>query len=157
MGIVIRTSKEHVDWERVSDLLAYFGLSHETAATQKTIFERSYAVAFAYDGDQLIGCGRALSDGIAQAAIYNIALDEAYHGSQIGRAIIDSLLKQVEGCTVILYTHPKTVALYEKFGFRRQKTGMVRLCKPLDQVKWMEDTGFLLPEHYRFFDNEYEK
>ena len=25
---------------------------------------------------------------------------------------------------VILYTHPKTVSMYEKMGFRRQKTGM---------------------------------
>lgn len=157
MGIEIRTSKEQVDWEGVSRLLSYFGLSHEDGATQKIIFERSYAVAFAYDGDTLIGCGRALSDGIAQAAIYNIALDEAYHGKQAGRAIIESLLEQVKGCTVILYTHPKTVALYEKFGFRRQKTGMVRLSKPDDEVKWMEETGFLLPEHYRFHDNEYEK
>lgn len=157
MGIEIRTSLEGVDWERVSSLLACFGLSHEDAPTQQLIFERSYAAAFAYDGDKLIGCGRALSDGIVQAALYNIALEEAYHGKQTGRALINSLLEQVKGCTVILYTHPKTVGLYEKFGFRRQKTGMVKLSKPTEEAKWMEDTGFLLTEHYRFGDNEYEK
>lgn len=157
MGLEIRTSKEQVDWEGVSRILSFYGLSHLDAATQKTVFERSYAVAFAYDGDRLIGCGRALSDGIAQAAIYNIALEEGYHGRQIGRAIINSLLEQVKGCNVILYTHPQTVALYEKFGFRRQKTGMVKFNKSAEETKWMEDTGFLLPEHYRFHDNVYEQ
>lgn len=157
MGIGIRTSREGIDWEKVSSLLSYFGLSQEDGATHKLIFERSYAVAFAYDNDKLIGCGRALSDGIAQAAIYNIALEEAYHGKQVGRGIINSLLEQVEGCTVVLYTHPKTVGLYEKFGFRRQKTGMVRLNKSPEEAKWMEETGFILTEGYRFGDNEYER
>ena len=157
MGIQIRTTIENIDWERISELLAHFGLSHDDAATQKLVFERSYAVAFVYDGDRLIGCGRALSDGICQAAIYNIALDEAYQGHQLGRAIVDSLLEQVKGCTVVLYTHPQTVALYERLGFRRQKTGMVILNKTEEEEKWMEEVGFLLPPYYRFGDNEYER
>lgn len=157
MSIEIRTSKVNVDWERVSFLLQHFGLSHEDAERQKLIFERSYAVAFAYDEELLIGCGRALSDGICQAAIYNIAVDSGYHGKQIGRAMIDSLISQLQGCTIILYTHPQTVALYEKFGFRRQKTGMVLLQKEQEEVEWMEKEGFLLPLAYRFGDNSYEQ
>ncbi len=156
MGIEIRTSKENVDWDRISNILRHFGLSHEDGARQKLIFERSYAVAFAYEGDLLIGCGRALSDGICQAAIYNIAVDPLYHGKQIGRVIIDSLISQLQGCTIILYTHPQTVALYEKFGFRRQKTGMVLLQKEQKEVEWMEKEGFLLPKAYRFGDNPHE-
>jgi len=156
MGIRISTSKENVNWKKVSELLAYFGLSHENAETTELIFKRSYAVTFAYDEEQLIGCARALSDGIKQAAVYNIALDEAYHGQQIGRKIIESIIEQVKGCTIILYTHPKTVAMYEKFGFRRQKTGMVYL-NDQEEAEWMQETGFLLPENYRFLDNEYEQ
>lgn len=80
-----------------------------------------------------------------------------YQGKQIGRRIIDFILKQVKDCTVILYTHPKTIALYEKIGFRRQKTGMVILNKPEDQEAWMEEEGFILPRNYRFGDNQYEQ
>jgi ribosomal protein S18 acetylase RimI-like enzyme len=156
MGIEIRTSKDNVNWERVSLILQNAGLSHEAAERQKLIFEHSYAVAFAYDGDLLIGCGRALSDGICQAAIYNIAVDPLYHGKQIGRAVIEALISQLQGCTIILYTHPQTIALYEKFGFRRQKTGMVLLQKEQNEVEWMEKEGFLLPKAYRFGDNTYE-
>lgn len=157
MSITIRTEKENIDWQRVSDILTYYGLSRYDAATQKLIFERSYAVAFAYDDNYLIGCARALSDGICQAAIYNVALEESYQGRQIGRALIESLMKQVEGCTVVLYTHPQTIALYETLGFRRQKTGFVRFNKTEEELQWMEDSGFLLPRHYRFEDNDYER
>ncbi len=156
MDIEIRTTMENVDWSRVSSILDHYGLSHEAADIQRTIFERSYAVAFVYDGDLLVGCGRALSDGISQAAIYNVALEEAYHGRQLGRAIIEALIEQVKNCTIILYTHPQTIALYEKLGFRRQKTGFVMLNKSRQQEEWMEQEGFLLPQHYRFGDNKFE-
>jgi ribosomal protein S18 acetylase RimI-like enzyme len=143
----LRTTTEGVDWERVAALLAHFGLSHDDAQTQRTIFERSYAVVFAYDKDLLVGCGR-------QAAIYNIALDEAYQGRQAGRAIVESLKEQLKGCTITLYTHPQTVALYEKLGFRRQKTGMVIFAQEPEAFHWMEEVGFLLPSGYRFPDTE---
>ena len=154
LSLTLRTTCEGIDWERVAALLAHFGLSRDDAATQRTIFERSYAVVFAYDGDRLVGCGRAISDGVRQAAIINIALDEAYHGRQGGRAIIESLKAQLKGCTITLYTHPQTVALYEKLGFRRQKTGMVILCQAPEVERWMEEVGFLLPRGHRFPDTE---
>ena len=37
--------------------------------------------------------------------------------------IVDELLKQVAGCNVILYTHPKHLGLYEHWGFSKMKTG----------------------------------
>lgn len=116
-----------------------------------------HAVAFICDGDKIVGCGRALSDGVCQAAIYNVALRPAYQGNGLGRAIVDSLVEQVKGCTIILYTHPQTLAMYEKFGFRRQKTGFVMFAGDEEQQKWLEEEGFLLPDGYRFGDNEYER
>jgi hypothetical protein len=46
--------------------------------------------------------------------------------------------------------------MYEKFGFRRQKTGFVIFDEPEDKLQMMEEVGFMLPEGYRFHDNEYE-
>ena len=156
MNIKLRTDKENIDWQAVADLLSYYGLSQLDADTQKKVFENSAVVAFLYDGDRLIGCGRALSDGICQAAIYNIALAKEYRGMGLGRKLIDSILEQVKGCVTVLYTHPKTVAMYEKFGFRRQKTGMVILSDDPEKLAFFEKTGFVLPKHYRFGDSEYD-
>lgn len=156
MRIKIKTNRINIDWKAVAELLSYYGLSSLDADTQKMVFENSYAVAFAYDGDKLIACGRALSDGICQAAMYNIAVNESYHGKGIGRLIIGTLLEQVRGCTVTLYTHPRTIALYEKFGFRRLKTGMTLFAAPGHALDYLEETGFLFPEKFRFNDNEYD-
>ena len=79
MSIRLVTDKENVDYQAVADILDHFGLSHFDAATEEKIFKNSYATAFIYDGGQGVGCARAISDGVCQAAIYNVALlEEGY-------------------------------------------------------------------------------
>ena len=70
-----------------------------------------------------VGTRRAISDGICQAAIYNIAVKDECRGNGLGKIILDQLLKRVKGCNVILYTHPKYIGLYEHWGFSKMKTG----------------------------------
>ena len=41
-----------------------------------------------------------------------------------------------------LIYHPRTVAMYEKFGFRRQKTGMAIYQGNADDLKRMERLAF---------------
>lgn len=156
MSIEIRTTTENIDWQAVSELLKSVHLSQLDAEAQRRVFENSGVVSFLYDENRLIGCGRALTDGIAQAAVYNIALAEEYRGRGLGRKLIESILEQVKGCVVILYTHPQTIAMYEKFGFRRQKTGMVIFPGGQERIDVMDGMGFLLPEGHRFNDNEYD-
>lgn len=141
MDCQFKTTTESVDWAGVAAILSHFGLSQLDPETQKKVFERSYAVVFVYDGETLIGCGRALSDGVCQAAIYNIALDERYHGRGLGKEIIRRLIKQVSMCNIILYTHPKTVSLYEHLGFRRMKTGMAMYRQ--DHIEELEKMEFI--------------
>ncbi len=150
--ITYKITKEGIHWQEVADVLRRSGLSDRSAKDQETIFTNSYAVVFVYDKGRIVGVGRALSDGVCQAAIYNIALDEEYQGYGIGRKLIELLLDQVKGQNVILYTHPRTVALYEKMGFRRNKTAMSIFHGSEDSLNWMKKEGFLLPEKYRFVD-----
>lgn len=137
----IQYNTEAVDWDIVSGLLSHFGLSQLDGETQKQVFENSYAVVFVFDNDRLVGFGRAISDGICQAAIYNIALDEEYHGKGLGKEIINNLVKQVSHCNIILFTHPDTVSLYEHLGFRRMKTGMAMYQQ--EKVHELEKMNFI--------------
>lgn len=138
MSYKIQKTTENINWSKVAELLSHFGLSSLDAKTQKEVFERSYAVVFLFDKEELIGFGRAISDGICQAAIYNIALDERYHGKGLGRKIINELIEQVKQCNIILYTHPKTIEFYEKLGFLKMKTGMAMYKKDhLEELKKM--------------------
>lgn len=118
----IKTDIEGIDFNQVSELLSGFRLCDLNGETLKRVFENSYAKVFFVEAGEVIGVGRAISDGITQAAIYNIAVRIDYQGQGIGKKIIDELLKQVEGCNVILYTHPKHFGLYEHWGFQRLKT-----------------------------------
>jgi ribosomal protein S18 acetylase RimI-like enzyme len=74
--------------------------------------------------DQLVGFGRAISDGAYQAAIYDCAVSEAYQGRGLGKLIIKELLAKIPGCNVILYATPGKEGFYEKLGFRKMKTGL---------------------------------
>ncbi|WP_459480737.1 GNAT family N-acetyltransferase [Clostridium saccharoperbutylacetonicum] len=141
MGYKIQKTTENINWLKVSELLSYFGLSDLDAETQQKVFERSYAVVFLFDDEELIGFGRAISDGICQAAIYNIALDERYQGKGLGEKIIDELIEQVKQCNIILYTHPKTIEFYEKLGFSKMKTGMAMYNK--DHLEELKNMGFI--------------
>lgn len=138
MSYKIQKTTESINWSKVAEILSHFGLSDLDAETQQEVFERSYAVVFLFDNEELIGFGRAISDGICQAAIYNIALDERYQGKGLGREIINELIEQVKQCNIILYTHPKTIEFYEKLGFSKMKTGMAMYKKDhLEELKKM--------------------
>lgn len=156
MNITYKTLKENINWQEVSEVLERSHLSVHPANVQETIFMNSYAVVFVYDDDHIVGVARALSDGVCQAAVYNVALDEEYQGNGIGREMIRRLLEQLQGQNVILYTHPQTVAMYEKFGFRRAKTAMELFSGSIESLEWMDEVGFFLPVEYRFCD-EYKR
>ena len=121
----IQTKTEGINFSEVCDILAYHGLSNFDVETQKRVFNNSYAVVFVIENNKVIGVGRAISDGICQAALYNIALDKEHCGMGLGKIIVDELLKQVKGCNVILYTHPKWIELYKHWGVEQMKTGYV--------------------------------
>lgn len=124
MNIIIRNDCRYGNWQRIADLMSQFGISDVPPEVHQKAFENSYSVTFLYDKDKFIGFGRCISDGVSQAAIYNIGVDPEYHGHGLGRLIMKDLLKAVEHCNVILYTHPDKVSFYQHLGFRRMKTGM---------------------------------
>lgn len=117
------TSTDGIDFDEVNEILHFYGLSKLDTEHQKQVFENSFAVVFLLINGRVVGTGRAISDGICQAAIYNIAVKDEYRGNGLGKIILDQLLKQIKGCNVILYTHPKHIGLYEHWGFSKMKTG----------------------------------
>lgn len=141
MGIIIQQHCDDINWQEVADLLAFYGLSSFDVITQEQVFKRSYAVVFLLENNHVVGVGRALSDGICQAAIYNIALAKHLHGQQYGRLIVDKLIEQVKDCNIILYTHPQTVEFYKNLGFDLMKTGMA--IYQTDHRQQMKEMGFI--------------
>jgi ribosomal protein S18 acetylase RimI-like enzyme len=116
----------NINWEEVREVIAKAGLStHETPLTKKA-FENSYLKVFVFDNDKLIGTGRAISDGVYQAGIYDIAVLPEYQSKGIGKRIMDTLHKNLEGFNIILYARPTAVDFYRKLGYSRMLTGMAK-------------------------------
>lgn len=118
------------DWKVVSETLKRVGMAYEEPDVHKKAFEASHTVVFVCRDSQLIGFGRAISDGAYQAAIYDIAVVPEFQKMGVGRMIMEKLLERLCGCNVILYANPGKEEFYRKFGLRKMKTGMALFRYP---------------------------
>ncbi|SFD01885.1 GNAT family N-acetyltransferase [Clostridium uliginosum] len=124
MNLKIQYNCLNIDWNYVSTLLKNVGMAYFEGEVHKKAFENSHTVVFVFDDDKLIGFGRAISDGAYQAAIYDIAVLPEYQGKKVGAIIVNSILKYIPQCNVILYAAPGKEIFYEKLNFKKMKTGM---------------------------------
>jgi ribosomal protein S18 acetylase RimI-like enzyme len=124
MNLKIQYNCLNVNWSCVSMILKEVGMGYFEGEVHKKAFENSHTVVFVFNDDKLIGFGRAISDGVYQAAIYDVAVLPEYQGKNIGTKIINSILQCIPTCNTILYASPGKEKFYEKFNFRKMKTGM---------------------------------
>jgi len=124
MELTISNECAGVDWREVAAILRSVGMGVYAPEQHQKAFEASHATVFVYDNGRLIGFGRAISDGVYQAALYDCAVATDQQGRGVGRKIVERLLARVEGCNVILYASPGKEGFYEQHEFRRMKTGM---------------------------------
>ena len=124
MKLNIKQNCSNVDWNLIPKILELGGMGFHEASVHQKAFENSASVIFAFDVDKLIGFGRAISDEVYQAAIYDVAVLPDYQGRAIGRLIIETIVKSLPGCNFILYATPGKDKFYEKLNFRKMKTAM---------------------------------
>lgn len=124
MSISLQNNCSNINWNEVVEILKTVGMSYTTNEIHKKSFENSHTTIFAFDDDKLIGFGRAISDGVRQAAIYDVAIIPEYQGKGIGKLILDSIVNELPQCNFILYASPGKELFYEKLNFRKLKTGM---------------------------------
>jgi len=75
----------------------------------------------AYDGEQLVGFGRLVSDGILHAMIYELIVLPQYQGQGIGGEILGMLVEKSREAGVRdiqLFSARGKRDFYEKRGFR---------------------------------------
>jgi GNAT superfamily N-acetyltransferase len=129
MPIEILYDAAKINWKTVAETLKSAGMAHFSPEIHQKAFESSHTVVFAFENNRLVGCGRALSDGVYQAAFYDIAVLPECQGHGVGRRIVEALLARVGHCNVILYATPGKEPLYQKHGWRRMRSGMARFVR----------------------------
>ena len=82
----------------------------------------------AWDAHRLVGCGRVLTDYVYRASIWDVIVDAAYQGQDVGTDIMHRILNHPNLQRVELFwlcTRDKQ-AFYENLGFSaKEQTGMV--------------------------------
>ncbi len=134
MELEIKSGCSGVDWKTVAETLKLVGMAYYDSDVHKRAFEASHTSVFVYFGDQLIGFGRAISDGVYQAAIYDVAVIPEFQKKGIGTTIIKNILHRLSPCNVILYASPGKEEFYRTLGLRKMLTGMA-LFKKAEEMK----------------------
>ncbi|HEY3182298.1 MAG TPA: GNAT family N-acetyltransferase [Gaiellaceae bacterium] len=120
MTVRVDSSLDGIDWVQAkADLAADRFDNGRTPEALRRSFHQSQHVAFARDGDHVVGMARLLSDGVCNAYLVDVWTASAYRRQGIASAMIRLLLDQVPGHHVGLQTDDAQ-AFYRSLGFRQQ-------------------------------------
>lgn len=91
-----------------------------TAADLAQALENSWYMITAYDGEDLVGFGRILCDGVLHAMIFDLIVDPAYQQQGIGSQILEMLITKCRDANITdiqLFSALNKQDFYEKRGF----------------------------------------
>src|SRR5688572_10959140 len=84
------------------------------------VLENSWLVVSAYDGERMVGFGRAITDGVLHAMIYDLIVHPDYHGQGIGSEVLERIVTHCFAVgirDVQLMSAKGKREFYEKRGF----------------------------------------
>ena len=85
-----------IDWDRLALIFQRAPLGTRDPAVLRRVFANSGVRCFAWDGPELIGAGRAITDGVRYAVIFDVVLLPEYQGKGIGKEIMAFLIERSE-------------------------------------------------------------
>ncbi|QFY03628.1 GNAT family N-acetyltransferase (plasmid) [Bacillus cereus] len=139
MEIKVHTNLDNVDWTQMKEVYHSVGWRKHDEDKIKQVFTASNILAIAYNQNKIIGFGRAMSDGIFNAAIYDVVIHKDYHSKGIGKQIINSLLDQLKDISCIhLVSTTGNEEFYRRSGFRDMKTAMAQYLNPVLAEEYLD-------------------
>ena len=87
----------------------------------------SNLVVTAWDGEQLVGTTRVITDGVYYATLWDVIVHPAYRGRGIGTALVQRAIAPFLGrgfSYIALFSVAGGEAFYERLGFSRHPSGM---------------------------------
>jgi ribosomal protein S18 acetylase RimI-like enzyme len=114
-----------IDWNELSNLYKIAPLGNKNPDDLKMAFSNSMYKCFVYDGDKLIGVGRAIADGVDVSYLCDVAVHPEYQRCGIGKQIVRKLLEFSEGYNkILLFASVGKEPFYSKLGFDKMTTAM---------------------------------
>ena len=86
--------------------------------TFKAMLENANLIITAWDGEKLIGISRSLTDFAYVAYLADLAVDQKYQKSGIGKQLIEETQARLGSeCMIVLLAAPKANEYYKHIGF----------------------------------------
>ena len=127
MSITYKQDLDGVDWVAMKAILLADDFDNGRSPEQLALsFRNSAGACIAYDGEQIIGTARVLSDGVCNAYVVDVWTHSAHRRQGIARDMLDRLLEGLHGQHVYLFTDD-AVSFYKKLGFTERGMGMERV------------------------------
>jgi ribosomal protein S18 acetylase RimI-like enzyme len=124
MTITFKTDLAGVNWDEIKAKVNQDDFDNGRTPEQlRTSFENSFATCIAYDGDQIAGKVRTLSDGVCNAYVVDVWTYSPYRYHGIASKMMETIFEQLPGQHVYLFTDD-AVHFYEKLGFKKWGIGM---------------------------------
>jgi spermidine synthase len=111
----IKKLYQHAGWWDENDE----SLDH--SAWIDTLVRQSFCFVGAFAGGEMIGMGRAVSDGVSDAYIQDVVVMEKFRGRGIGAAIIQKIVEFLRARRIGwigLVAQPGTQPFYRRLGFK---------------------------------------
>lgn len=98
-----------------------FWATGRSSADLYRMLEGSAAAVSAWQGQQLVGFGRASSDGIFRAVLWDVVVATELQGQGLGRKIVESLCAhpELQGVERTYLMTSNSAGFYTQLGFRQ--------------------------------------
>jgi ribosomal protein S18 acetylase RimI-like enzyme len=122
--IEINDSMSGIDWAAAkADLSADHFDNGRSPSALRCSFESSQHVAFAKDGERLVGMARLLSDGVCNAYLLDVWTHSSYRRRGVASSMVKALVDRVPGQHIGLQTDDQA-HFYSTLGFAPQPSFM---------------------------------
>lgn len=123
--VLLKYDIEAKDIRMLKEVYQSVGWHKHNELIIEKVFNASTHVVVALVNGKIVGFVRALSDGVFNAAIYDVVVHKKFQGQGIARLLLEDMKQQLENVSCIqLIATTGNVSFYEKMGFKKLKTGM---------------------------------
>jgi ribosomal protein S18 acetylase RimI-like enzyme len=135
VSIEFTEGTETINWEQLSGVFQRAPLGNRDPVKLRETFQNSPIRCFVWDDKELIGAGRAITDGVRYSVIFDVVLLPEYQGRGLGKQIMSFLTDRSKAMAVLLHAVPGREGFYAKLGYRKMKTAMAKFPNPEMQQK----------------------
>jgi ribosomal protein S18 acetylase RimI-like enzyme len=139
LDIEIHSYFANANLDEMKEVYASVGWTKHTNEIIRQVFEASNVIALVKVNGRIIGLGRGMTDGVFNAAIYDVVVHRDFQRQGIAKKIMEFLLDKLSNVSCVhLISTTGNEGFYRKLGLKKLKTGMARYLNPSLSDEYLE-------------------